>query len=55
MADIIEELHLINSNLQILGQILQQRIANLMLYDLPRSNNDLLTLYKQHKVRICLI
>ena len=52
---LVEELRLIDNNLQTLGQLLQQRLTRLLKTGLPTSNDDLLLLYHEHKVRSCLI
>jgi len=53
--DLVEELYLIHSNLNTLDQLLQQQITYISQIGLPTSNDDLLILYNQHKVRIYMI
>jgi hypothetical protein len=48
---LVDELHLIDKNLTTLGQLLKQRMTNLLKDGLPTSNEDLLRLYQEHKVR----
>ncbi|CAF4657430.1 unnamed protein product, partial [Rotaria sp. Silwood1] len=49
VTNLIEELHGIDSNLNILGQLLQKRIIYLLQTDLLTTKDDFLTLHKQHK------
>ena len=49
--DLIEELYSINSNLHALDQLLEEQLTHLSQIGLPTSNDDLLILYHQHKVR----
>ncbi len=49
---LVDELHLIDKNLTTLSQLLNQRMADLLQAGLPTSNDDLLLLYQEHKVRL---
>ncbi|CAF4468439.1 unnamed protein product [Rotaria socialis] len=53
IVDLFEELHLIDSNLHILDQILEKCINCVLQNNLPRFNDDLLTYFKQHKTINC--
>jgi len=52
---LVDELHLINKNLNTLGQLLKQRTTRLLQTDIPTSNDDLLLLYQEHKVSLNLL
>jgi hypothetical protein len=52
---LVDELHLINKNLNTLGQLLKQRTTRLLQTGLPTSNDDLLLLYQEHKVSFNLL
>jgi hypothetical protein len=47
----MEELYLIDSHLYTLDQLLEEQLKYLSQIGLSTSNNDLLKLYNQHKVR----
>jgi hypothetical protein len=49
--DLMEELYLIDSHLYTLDQLLEEQLKYLSQIGLSTSNNDLLKLYNQHKVR----
>ncbi len=49
---LVDELNLINKNLNTLGQLLKQRMTRLLQTGLPTSNDELLLLYQEHKVRL---
>ncbi|CAF1221360.1 unnamed protein product [Rotaria sordida] len=53
IKNLIEELYLINSNINILDQLLQKRIKYFLQTDLLTSNDQFFTLYKQHKTISC--
>ncbi len=48
---LMEELYLIDSHLYTLDQLLEEQLKYLSQIGLSTSNNDLLKLYNQHKVR----
>ena len=49
---LVDELHLINKNLNTLDQLLNQRMTRLLQSGLPTSNDELILLYQEHKVRL---
>lgn len=51
ISTLVDQLRLIENNLHTLGQLLEQRQKFLIQNGLPASNDDLLLLYHQHKVR----